>query len=209
MRVNLSGQPSFRELIARTRKTVLEALAHQALPFSRIVQDLGEDLGMRRDPSRSPLFDALFVLEKSQLREETGLSRLLLGTSREPVELGGLAVEAYATDDQAAQFDLTLSIVQGPSTLAGSLQYSTDLFEPETAARLAHQFETLLRGVVAAPQADVTSISLLQAAELDRLQAWSQGPALPPYEGGVHGPLRSAGLAAAPPTSRSSGATRP
>ncbi|HEX2573275.1 MAG TPA: amino acid adenylation domain-containing protein [Polyangia bacterium] len=182
MRLNLSGQPSVRELIARTRKTVLEALDHQALPLSRIV----EELGMRRDPSRSPLFDALFVLEKSQLREQTGLSQLLLGTSRERVDLGGLAVEAYATDDQAAQFDLTLSMVQGPSALSGSLQYSTDLFEPETAARLVQRFETLLRRVVTAPQAKVTSLSLLQEAELDRLLAWSQGPALPPYEGGAH-----------------------
>ncbi len=102
LRSDLSGNPSFRELLARVRDTALEAYTHQDLPFEKLV----EELAPARDLSRHPLFQVLFVLQN---------------TPGAPLALDGVAVSRLSRDDQSAKFDLTLSVRESAAGLHAAL----------------------------------------------------------------------------------------
>jgi amino acid adenylation domain-containing protein len=138
LRTDLAGRPSFRELLARVRKTALDAYAHQDLPFEAIVADL------RPERSESPLFQVMFVLQ---------------GFSPSVRELPGLTIAPLEVSRQTANFDLTLTLGQGPGGLAGAFVYNLDLFDAPTVARLAEHFVLLLREIVADPDRPLHGIS--------------------------------------------------
>jgi amino acid adenylation domain-containing protein/FkbH-like protein len=166
LRGDLSGDPTFTEILARTRATVLGALAHQDYPFALLVDRLEE----HRDPSRSPVFQAAFVLEKPHIREE--LAEFVLGESGATMSLGGLQVESLALEQRVAQFDVTLMMVEAGGGLAASIQYNADLFEPSTIARLARHFETLVEGIAADPDRRLSELPLLSVEEQHQLLEW-------------------------------------
>ncbi|MCT9935452.1 condensation domain-containing protein, partial [Planotetraspora sp. A-T 1434] len=146
LRGDLSGDPSFRELLARTRQVALEAYTHQDVPFERLVDAVA---GVR-DPSRSPLFQVMFALQN---------------TPGERPVLDGLTSELLQPQTTASKFDLTVSVEETPGGLAGVVEYSTDLFDRGTVERLVGHYERLLEGVAADPDARVSEISLLSEAE--------------------------------------------
>jgi non-ribosomal peptide synthetase component F len=156
---------------------VLAALEHQDYPFALLV----ERLQLQRDLSHSPLFQTMFVWEKPHRFE--ALSKLILGASEARVILGGLALEALALEQQVTQFDLTLMVVETGEELTAALQYSTDLFDGARIARMAAHFQTLLAGLVAAPDTPIAHLPLLPAAERQQLLVtWNATttPAPPP-----------------------------
>src|SRR5262249_61437896 len=132
LRADLSGEPSFRGLLGRAREACLGAYAHQDLPFERLV----EELQPQRDPSRHPLFQVLFALDLEP-GSRVSLSRLTFSTSR--------------IDTGTSKFDLSLNLTEKAGGFEGHLEYSTELFEAATAARLAGHFRTLLEGACADP----------------------------------------------------------
>ncbi len=146
LRADLSGNPTFRDFLARTREVCLGAYAHQELP----VETLVKELKLERDLSRNPLFQ-VFVLQH---------------TLPPPVELPGLTMKHLGVEYGIVRLDLAMWIMEeakGPAVprtatraenLIVRLQYNTDLFYAGTIARMLTQFETLLRHVVADP--DVT-----------------------------------------------------
>ncbi|MGW5265604.1 non-ribosomal peptide synthetase/MFS transporter [Microbispora sp. NPDC004025] len=150
MRADLSGDPTFTELLGRVRETALDAYTHQELPFDRLVGELG----VERDVSRSPVFQVMFALQNyrsAALRTQ------------------GLTMTAYPFDVTASRFDLALYLMDQGDGLVGTLTYRTELFRPATIARLAECFENLLRSIAADPHARVSDLELLPAAERGRV----------------------------------------
>ena len=141
LRTDLSGNPSFRELLRRVREVCLGAYAHQDLPFDRLV----EELHVKRDLSRNPLFQVMFVLHNASLRT---------------VELSGLSLSPVEGDSETAHFDLTLQIVDTELGLTAAFVYNTDLFESGTITRMLGNFQTLLAGIVADPEQHLSDLPL-------------------------------------------------
>jgi len=157
IRVDLSGDPPFTELLARTAKATVAAYAHQGLPFGKLV----ETLGVARDASRAPVFQiALTYAERDNA----------------PVHAAG--VEFVLTDlivgINAAKFDLTFAAEARADGLWCECSYKTALFDAASVRRLLGNFEVLLRGAVADPSARLSQLPVLTSAELRReLVEWN------------------------------------
>ncbi|MDF0674702.1 MAG: amino acid adenylation domain-containing protein [Nitrospira sp.] len=147
LRADLSGSPSFLELLARVRKTVLGAQANQELPFERLV----DVLHVPRSLSHTPLYQVMLTVEEDQ----PDLCRL-----------DGLDVRRMKTSPQTSAFDLTLELVaMKDGTLEAVFEYNTDLFAGETIARMAGHFQELLRQVALHPEARVSELGMLSQDE--------------------------------------------
>ncbi|MFE3447825.1 amino acid adenylation domain-containing protein [Nonomuraea sp. NPDC059194] len=142
LRGDLSGDPSFRDLLARTKATVLDAFAHQDIPFERLLNDLG----VRRDLSTTPLFQAMFVIQDKDASA---------------LPLPGIEVEVFDPGAAQAKFDLMLDVTPRDGTLYALLSYAADLFDEETVARLLRRWERVLEAVAASA---ATPLSALRAA---------------------------------------------
>ena len=168
LRTDLSGDPSFRTLLARVRETALGAQAHQDLPFERLV----EEVQPVRDLSRDPLFQVMFVLQNAPMQELT---------------LSGLRAEPVATESGASKFDLTLAVIDTGEGLNASFEYATALFDAGTIERLAGHYCTLLEGIVADPERRLSELPLLGEAERRRiLVEWNQTAADYPRDRLLH-----------------------
>jgi amino acid adenylation domain-containing protein len=169
LRGDLSGAPSFRELLRRARETTLGAFQHQELPFERLV----EELAPARALGHAPLFQAMLLL--------------LRNDAREALRLDGLQAEVLEPAEGAPKFDLTLALTEAGEALEGTLAYRADLFDAATAERMAEHFGALLAAVAAEPDAPAASVSFLGDAERRRLAAWNATDRGYPRGESVHG----------------------
>lgn len=165
LRADLAGHHTFESFLCNTRQIALDAFKHQDYPFALLV----ERLQPVRDPRRSPLFQAMFVLQKVHLRKEDALVSFALGESGVRMKLGGLLMESVALDQEIAQFDLTLMMADTAGTLSATFQYNTDLFEAQTINRLSEHFRTLLQAIVENPEQKLSMLSVLSPAEKHQL----------------------------------------
>ncbi|MFP2933745.1 non-ribosomal peptide synthetase, partial [Pyxidicoccus sp. 3LG] len=150
-RAELSGAPSFSALLGHVRERVLGALAHQDVPFERVV----EAVQPVRSQSHAPLFQAMLVLQ-----DDPALA----------LELEGLRWERLEVDTGASMFDLTLFLFEGrEGGLDASFEYATDLFTASTVERVAGHLRTLLRAAVTTPERSIAELPLLSAAEREQL----------------------------------------
>ncbi len=170
LRGDLSGDPSFSELIRRTRTTLLGALEHQEAPFAWLV----EKLGVERDPSRGPLVDVAFALESSRM-DRQGISALMLGEAEDPnagkarARLAGLELEAMDVTQQEGQFDLTFHLMELGERIVGVANYNRDLFDAATIDRMAGHLRNLLSAAADDPEAPLSALSMLAVAERAQL----------------------------------------
>ncbi|HEX5720495.1 MAG TPA: condensation domain-containing protein, partial [Thermoanaerobaculia bacterium] len=148
LRTDLSGNPSFRELLRRVREVTLGAYAHQDLPFDRLVKELRP----RRSLSQTPLFQVLFVLQNVPVP---------------PLRFSGLELRSMEIDFGMSKFDLALFMTERPSGLVGSWHYSTDLFHAETIARATTHFASLLESAAARPDTRLSEIEMFTPEELE------------------------------------------
>ena len=155
IRASLDDAPSFRALVRQARGRALDALAHQEVPFERVAQTVRAE----RPPNRTPIAQAVFSYQSAP---------------SVPYALSGLEATPFGVSRQTSKFELALSITPGPQSIAGHLTYAADLFDAETARRLAQQYVTLLAGLLADPDAPVESVSLLTEEERDRQRAWNE-----------------------------------
>ncbi|GAB4412234.1 MAG: hypothetical protein Fur0044_06450 [Anaerolineae bacterium] len=147
LRTRLSGNLTFRELLGRVRETALGAYAHQDLPFEKLV----EKLQPRRDPSRMPLFQVMFVLQNA---------------SAEKLTLAGLATTPLELDFGAVRHDLKLELIETEAGLTGNFEYKIGLFEPDTIRHMSEQFTALLSKLVAQPEARLNElVEMLRQAD--------------------------------------------
>ena len=155
LRTDLSGNPTFRELIGRVREVALGAYAHQDVPFEKLV----EELQPQRDLSRNPLFQVLLVLQNVPM-EELQLSNLKLS----PVEV----------NNKRAPFDLLLDMMEHDGCLGGAVRYNTDLFARESVERMIRHFETLLQAIVEHPERRLSEFAVLPREEQQlALKQWN------------------------------------
>ncbi len=150
MRTDLSGTPSFRELVRRVRRVALGAYANQDLPFEQIV----DAIRSTRDLSRSPLFQVMFILQNAPTAN---------------LELGDLTLQFLPVESNTAKFDLTLSLTDTQQGLFTTLEYNTDLFESGTITRMLGHYQVLLEGIVANPEQPISSLPIMTTAERQRI----------------------------------------
>ncbi len=156
LRTAPSGGLTFKAFLAQVRQTVLGALAHQDFPFALLV----EKLQPRRDPSRTPLFQVSFALQKLQRLGE--LSKFFVQGTADTLDFGGLKLEPLALSQQEGQFDLSLEMGEVDGALSGVLLYNTNLFDRETIARMAQHLSTLLQAITATPERYLAELPLIE-----------------------------------------------
>ncbi|MFE2173114.1 amino acid adenylation domain-containing protein [Kitasatospora sp. NPDC059462] len=167
MRADLTGNPSFTRLLAQVRERALAAYDHQDLPFERLVEELRPE----RDLSRHPLFQVMFLFQNTPV-----VPFELAGTTAAPVDFAA----------SVAKFDLTLSVRERDGRLDCLFEYSTDLFEPGTVARLAGNLNELLAGIAADPDRRLSGLPVLTGAERLLLEQWNDTAAPAPSDRCVH-----------------------
>ncbi|MET0543152.1 MAG: amino acid adenylation domain-containing protein, partial [Variovorax sp.] len=173
MRGDLEGEPSFVDLLQRSRRTTLDALAHQEIPFETLVSELSPV----RDASRNPLYQVAFALESFKNRV---------------LALEGLASERLGVHSRSAKFDLSLTFIESGDQLAGEIEYRTSLFEAGSIDRMARHFRRLLAAMVAEPQRDVQRLALMDAAEQARLLVeWNHSERRAAHDLPVHAHFRA------------------
>ncbi len=148
LRTDLTSDPSFRHLLEQVRKIVLEAYAHQDIPFELLVKELQPD----RVLNLNPFFQVMLSFSPPQ-------STLLPRWKSTHI----------AADTGAAKFDLTLNIEDQPEGLIGHFEYRTELFDPSTIARMAGHLQVLLEAIVANPDSHVSELPLLTETERHQL----------------------------------------
>ena len=142
LRTNFRGNPDFRQLLARVRKTAVDAYAHQDLPFERLVEELQPE----RDLSRQPLFQVVFVLRNMPMPA---------------MELAGVKLTPQQVDSGTTTFDLHLTMEESANgALAGTLEYSTDLFTSATVTGMLKNFIALLEVIVVHPEWPILDIPI-------------------------------------------------
>ena len=165
LRADLGGAPSFRELVARVHQVVLDAQAHQDLPFERLVSELTTD----RSLSHAPIFQVLFALQN---------------TSNPSLGLPELAVDGISLPSGSTKFDLSLLLRDTGGAIGGGMEYSLDLFDPATIERLLGRFEALMAAAAADPSLPLTELpALLPAERHQALAEWNDTARA--YETGV------------------------
>ncbi|MFM0286805.1 non-ribosomal peptide synthetase [Paraburkholderia megapolitana] len=150
LRVDLSGNPTFDELLARVKRVALDGYSRQEIPFEQVV----ESLKLERNLGRTPIFQVMFAYEKVPANGPT---------------FPGLSVTPVSVETFTAKFDLTLYMQDSDSGLAGALEYNTDLFDAATIERMAQHFRNLLDAVVEGSNQPLNGLSLLSDAERDVL----------------------------------------
>jgi amino acid adenylation domain-containing protein len=167
LRTDLSGNPSFLEILERVDRVVTAAHAHQYLPFDRLL----EALEIERLPSYHPLFQVMLILDQ---HNTTGSDRLSRGATSSPA----LAISPVSVDLHRHRFtptehpdrlDLALKLAQTSTGIAGYIEYRTDLFAPETIDRLVGHFEILLTGIILNPDRSIGELPLLTDRERQQL----------------------------------------
>jgi amino acid adenylation domain-containing protein len=165
LRADLSGDPSFRELLARTRVAAVDAYVHQDIPFERLLTELK----IPRDPSRSPLFQTMFVLQNA---------------AADGFAAKGFEISGFDPGFRQAKFDLTAEAWHTDDGLSLTFEYNTDLFDAETIERLGGHLENVLAAVVARPELRLSEVDMLSRPERGLLlEAWNAtGAPFPEHE---------------------------
>jgi acyl carrier protein len=148
---DLSGDPSFRELLRRIREVCLGAYAHQDVPFEKLVEVLQPE----RSLSHTPLVQIWFAFQNAP---------------ESKLELAGLSLTPLFIESGTAKFDLGLNMADAPEGLFGSMEYKTDLFNASTAKRIASQFQTLLQHVALHPEEKLSTLSNILVKAERKLQ---------------------------------------
>lgn len=155
LRCDLSQNPDFEQLLDSNRHMLLDAYAHQQVPFEQLVEALKPE----RSLSYSPLFQVMLVLQNTQ--EST-------------LALPGLSVAQLQQSAAVAKYDLTLNVTELADGLALGWQYNSDLFESSSIELMAQSFESLLRGMLKQPRSGVLSAPILSAEQQQKLRTWNE-----------------------------------
>ena len=169
LRTDLSGDPTFRELLARVREVAIEAYAHEDLPFERLVEELNPE----RTLSHSPLFQVMMVLQNA--------------TDAGP-RLAGVSVTALPVDVSTSKFDLVAHFADTGKEISASFRYNTDLFDASMMRRMVSHLEVLLGAIAEDPDRPLSQLPLLTERERHQvLVEWNQTEADYPRDKTVHG----------------------
>ena len=161
LRADFQQRQTFTEFLSQVRNRVSKAFAHELYPFSLMV----EQLGIARDPAVPPIFQSAFAFQQTYGSRSEDFVRFALGQPQAQVTLGGLQLEHVAVEQQTAQFDLTLTVGEGPDGIVGAWEYSSDLFEHSTIVRWSENFKVLLQAIVKDTDCQVSRFAMLSAEQ--------------------------------------------
>lgn len=147
LRTDLSGNPSFHELLGRVREVALGAYSHQDLPFEKLVEGLQPERNLN---NTSPLFQVLFVLQNAPMPT---------------LELPGLTLSLLEIENKIARFDLALFLTETEQGILGKWQYNSELFDAATITRMTNNFQTLLNSIVSQPDVRIGNLEMLTEVE--------------------------------------------
>ncbi|MER6345313.1 amino acid adenylation domain-containing protein [Streptomyces sp. NPDC001595] len=167
LRTDLTGNPTFRELLERARETDLAAFEHQSVPFERVV----EQQNPVRSTARQPLFQTMLVMQNNE---------------HAALDLPGVRATPEALTTTTAKFDLTLFLEETGDGMKGHFEYATDLFDRDTVTLLTARLLRVLETMVREPEARLSSVELLAAGEKRQLEAWSGTTAPLPADPRLH-----------------------
>ncbi|MDZ8086286.1 MAG: amino acid adenylation domain-containing protein [Nostoc sp. DedQUE12b] len=183
LRTDLSGNPTFRELLSRVKEIALGAYSHQDLPFEKLVEELHPE----RNLNQNPLFQVVFALQNAPMTA---------------LELPSLTLSSLPFETETTRFDLEFHLWE-PNTqnglwadsserISGFVIYSTDLFDDATITRMLGHFQILLEGIVANPEDRIAHLPLLSESELHQLLVeWNNTQAIYPQDKCIHQLIQS------------------
>ncbi|NOU51317.1 amino acid adenylation domain-containing protein [Pseudoalteromonas sp. JBTF-M23] len=154
LRSNLSDSPTFKTLLKQSQGTLLDAYAHQQVPFEQVV----EKLQPKRSLSHNPLFQVWLVLQNNDEGE---------------LDVPDISLQPMQRADSPAKFDLALNIDETASGLKIGWAYNTDLFKRQTIERMASHFRNLVASAIASPDDNVFSLPMLDDADMSAQAAWN------------------------------------
>jgi len=165
LRGDLSGGPSFRELLRRNRGVLLQALSHQDIPYELLIAEMASD----REAGRNPFFQTMLTMQDT-------------GAAADPDHgaFNGISDEPFDPSYRQAKFDLLVDVWPDGNSLGTSFCYSTDLFDRATVERLAARWEILLTAAAAHPELTASGLPLLAEGELGLLRRWADGGRIGP-----------------------------
>ncbi|MGG3660641.1 amino acid adenylation domain-containing protein, partial [Bacillus pseudomycoides] len=166
-RADLSGAPTFQELLSQVRTKALKAYEYQDVPFEKIVDVIQPE----RSTSHSPIFQTMFTLQNTQ---------------QELPELHGRSLEAMESHTSIAKFDLSLSAAEVEEGLFLCFNYKNDLFDVVTIRRMAEHFENWLNEIVEHPDKSLTKLTMLSELEKQLLEEWNDNAVAYPRESVIH-----------------------
>ncbi|RMD89983.1 MAG: amino acid adenylation domain-containing protein [Calditrichaeota bacterium] len=172
LRVDLSEDPGFRELLGRVREMALAAYSHQDLPFEKLIEELSPE----RDISYTPLFQVMFTLQNSPVP-----TLKLYGMSP------GLPMSSAEIHNGATKTDLALIVEETSEGLVAAFEYNTDLFEKATIDRMLNHFHNLLESILANPDQNLSSLKIMSPSEVKNIiQGWNETRTDYPAEKCIH-----------------------
>ncbi|MFE4118690.1 amino acid adenylation domain-containing protein, partial [Priestia sp. YIM B13448] len=167
-RADLSGNPTFREILSQIKKKALKAYEYQDIPFEKVVEAVQPE----RSTSHSPIFQTMFTLQNIK---------------QERLELSGRSLEMIESNISIAKFDLSLTAFEVEEGLFVSFEYNTDLFDSRTIARMAEHFENWLNEIVHHPDESFTKLSMLSETEQKQLlEEWNDTDVVYAHESMIH-----------------------
>jgi len=172
LRADLRGAPSFLDVVNRTNAALLNALEHEAYPFSAIVRDLNPP----RDASRSPLFQVSCTFEKAQLRSESGRAGFLFPGESQVASLGALQQESFYVPHPTCHYDLEFIFEQTERGLRGMICYCRDLFSSDSMQSMAENFVRWLDVLLSDPQRCVLDSSAISSKERIQTEGFKVEP---------------------------------
>jgi amino acid adenylation domain-containing protein len=156
LRTDFAGDPTFGELLRRVRQVTLDAYRNQDLPIEEVLRVLQ----VSRSRDGNPLFQVMFILQNASI---------------EAADFPGLSTRRLEVDPGVARFDITLELVEAGGRFSGFFEYSTDLFDAATMARMAAHFKTLIKAIIANPEQRISELAILPAAERQQILAAGNG----------------------------------
>ncbi|WP_270171059.1 non-ribosomal peptide synthetase [Paenibacillus sp. SYP-B4298] len=157
IRIQIRPEHTFRQLLEDVKTTVVEAFAHQEVPFDKVVEMVQPD----RQLGRTPIFQTMFTVHQRHISSDAA----------------GLAIELWPVERDSAKFDLSLDLEESQDGLSGLLEYRADAFEREAAQRMVRHFTELLASIAVNPDAAISRLAMLTEAETaQQLQEWNFSP---------------------------------
>lgn len=141
LRLDLSGNPTFNELLAQVRKTTLDAYTNQDVPFEQVL----EIINPLREQNRQPLFQTMFILQTAPI---------------ESIELRGLKIEPVRVNLEHIKFDLLLNLSPRPYGIEGTLEYNASIFERSRMERMISQYTILIENIIQNPNEKISMLSI-------------------------------------------------
>ncbi|MGH9848856.1 MAG: non-ribosomal peptide synthetase, partial [Blastocatellia bacterium] len=173
LRTDLSGNPTFCDLLARVKKVATEAYAYKELPFERLVELLQPE----RQLSQTPLFQVVLTLENAP---------------KAKAQLRGVSLSQWEFDVTTAKFDLTLHMIEAEQELVAALEYSAELFDGDTINRMLRHFESLLKAIVSGPERRISDLAMLTQAERRKItEQWNDTATGYPRHSTIHEQFQS------------------